>query len=228
MKSTISVLFLLFFPLLSLFAQGEEALIKKVKARLNRVADYEARGRMKIDVSFINAPESEVTVYFKKPDKFRVVKKDGISLLPRGGVSVNMGTLLPDADYTAVGAGQSTVGGTPVKVIKLLPLSEKSDVVLTTLFIDEKNEVVRRAVVTTRENGTYEMEMSYGRFLSWGLPDKVLFSFNAKDYKLPKGLTFEYEKGGKKTPPPKDAKGRVEITYSSYAINKGISDAVFR
>ena len=121
------------------------------------------------------------------------------------------------------------VDGTVTKVVKLLPSEENSDIVLTTLYIEEKSSVIRKAIVTTRESGTYEINLTYGKFIDWGLPDKVIFSFNTKDYKLPKGITFEYEKGGKKkTEDLKDKKGKVEITYSAYSINKGIPDEVFK
>jgi outer membrane lipoprotein-sorting protein len=56
-------------------------------------------------------------------------------------------------------------------------------------------------------------------------------SFNTKDYKLPKGVTFEYEAGEKpvsKEEALKNKKGKVEITYLSYQINQGFSDAVFK
>jgi hypothetical protein len=33
-----------------------------------------------------------------------------------------------------------------------------------------------------------KLEMSYGKYIAYGLPDKVIFSFNTKDYKLPKEL----------------------------------------
>jgi hypothetical protein len=63
------------------------------------------------------------------------------------------------------------------------------------------------------------------------LPDKVVVTFNTKDYKLPKGITFEYEPGEKPVS-PKDAqkskKGKVEITYSGYDINVGLTDAAFK
>ena len=111
-------------------------------------------------------------------------------------------------------------------MVKLLPLSENSDVVLTTMYIDEKNLLIRKASTTTKESGTYDMEMSYGKYSQWGLPDKVVFSFNTKDYKLPKGITFEYDDGSKRPELPKNKKGRVEIIYSSYVINKGVSDAL--
>lgn len=210
------------------FGQDETELVKKVKAKLDKVNDYTAVGRMKIDVSFIDAPESKVVVYYKKPDKFKVKKAGGISILPKSGVSVNMGTLLENENYDIVPGKDTKINGADVKVVKLLPKDENSDVVLTTLYIEEKNAVIRKATVTTKENGSYEIELNYGKYIDWGLPDKVVFSFNAKDYKLPKGITFEYEKGNKKKEEAlKNKKGKIEITYSGYSINKGIDDKTF-
>ena len=70
--------------------------------------------------------------------------------------------------------------------------------------------------------------MSYGKYLAYGLPDYMVFSFNTKDYKLPKGITMEFgDEERPKKDAPKAKKGRVEVTYSSYVINKGVPDAVF-
>jgi outer membrane lipoprotein-sorting protein len=209
-------------------AQNEDALIKKVKAKLDAVNDYQAKGRMIIDVSFINAPESDVVVYFKKPNKLKVKKEGGISLLPKGGVSLNLHTLLSDGQFVVVPAGSAVLEGVAMKMVKLLPLKENSEVVLTTLWIDEREALIRKSSVTTKESGTYDMLLTYGKMKKWGLPDKVVFSFSTKDYKLPKGITFEYEKGGKKAPIPKDAKGSVTILYQRYDINKGVKDEVFQ
>ena len=147
--------------------------------------------------------------------------------MPKGGVSVNLNSLVPDDQFTVVPAGKSVVNGMQTTVVKLLPLTDKGDIVLTTLYIDEKALVIRKTSITTKENGTYEMELDYGKYLNWGLPDKVAFIFNTKDYKLPKGITFEYEKGKKEPPKVENTKGKVEITYTSYQVNKGIADAVF-
>lgn len=213
----------------SLFAQSEEALLQKVKAKMEKVTDYEASGIMKLDVSFIKAPESKVTIFFKRPDKFKVKKADGISILPKGGVSVNTSSLLPVGAYQTIPGGKAVVDGFATTVIKLIPADEASDVVLSTLYIDEKEAVIRKAVVNTKESGGYEVGMSYRKYTAWGLPDKVIFSFNTKDYKLPKGITFEYEKGGAKPveDKAKNKKGTVMISYESYKINKGVSDKNF-
>ena len=44
-------------------------------------------------------------------------------------------------------------------------------------------------------------------------------------------MTFDYDDGGKKEQDPtkmKNKKGRVEISYSNYIINKGVPDSVFQ
>lgn len=219
-----------FFISVNLLAQNENDLVQKLKTKLDKVNDYQAKGKMKMNVSFINAPPAQVDIYYKKPNRFKVKKEGGISILPKGSVSININSLLIGSDFVTVPSGKENIGETETTVVKLIPNDDNSDVVLTKLYIDEKNLVVRKAVVTTRESGTYEIELEYGKFTTWGLPDKVIFSFNAKDYKMPKGITFEYEKGGEKTTPEamKNKKGKVEITYSNYEINKGIPDSVFQ
>lgn len=218
---------------LSLVAQGQDAdkLIRDVRAKLDQVKDYKATGKLKTDVAFLKIPVSNVQVYYKKPNRFKVKKDGGISLLPKNGVSVNLNSLLMAEDYTAVPAGESMLNGVPVKIIKLLPLNDNGDVVLTTMYIDDKKLLIQKAVTTTRDNGTYDMQMSYGKFEKYGLPDKVIFSFNTKDYKLPKGVTFEYDAGETaKTQEEKlkNKKGKVEILYENYLINKGIDDSIFK
>lgn len=211
------------------FSQDMAALVKKVKSKLEQVNDYVATGKMKTDVAFIKAPISNVKVYYKKPNKFRLKRDGGISVLPKGGISVNMSSVLATDNYVALTAGEAQVNGVNTKIVKLLPMNENSDVVLTTLYIDEPNLLIQKAVTTTKENGTYEMQMIYGRYSNYGLPDKVIFSFNTKDYKLPKGITLEFDEA--ETPAQmeklKNKKGKIEITYNSYAVNKGIPDTIF-
>ncbi len=54
-------------------------------------------------------------------------------------------------------------------------------------------------------------------------------TFNTKDYKLPKGITIDYDNGSGKDKDEKleDKKGKVEIVYTGYVINKGVPDSVF-
>lgn len=230
MKQKVTIFLASSFLLLTSFCYAQTAveLVKKVKAKMDKVNDYIATGKMKTDVVFIKAPVANIKSYYKKPNRFKIKRDGGISLLPKGGVSVNVSSLLLSDDYTAIDAGQTTINNIVLKIIKLLPLKENSDVVLTTMYIDEKNLLIRKASTTTKDNGTFDMEMQFGKYADWGLPDKVIFSFNTKDYKLPKGITLEYDDGTKKPELPKNKKGKVEISYSSYVINKGVTDDMLK
>ena len=222
--------FLLFSSIFG-FGQDASSLVQQVRAKLNQVSDYQAIGKLKTDVAFLKIPISKVQVFYKKPNRFRIKKDGGISLLPKGGVSVNLNGLVTNEDFAVVDAGSSVLEGNPVKIVKLLPLSEISDVVITTLYIDEKQLLILKSITTTRDNGTYDMQMKYGKFSKLGLPDQVIFTFNTKDYKLPKGVTFEYESGEKPSASNDklmNKKGRVEITYQEYVINKGLADSIFQ
>ena len=224
------ILFFFLVHSILIHAQDADKLIKEVKAKLNTVKDYQATGKLKTDVAFLKLPISKVQVYYKNPNQFKIKKDGGISLLPKNGMSINLNNLLMQEQFVAVAAGTVTLNSILVKVIKLLPLVENSDLVLTTLYIDDKKLLILKATSTTRDNGTYDMEFQYGKFVQYGLPDKVVFSFQTKDYKLPKGITFEYESGdiAKAAAKSKDKKGKVEITYDQYIINKGLTDQVFR
>jgi outer membrane lipoprotein-sorting protein len=210
-------------------AQDVNTLIQKVKQKLDLVKDYEASGKMKTNVTFLKVPIADIKLYYKKPDKIKFKTSKGMSFIPKGAVSINLNNILSNGKYTAIDAGTDKIGNTVVKVVKLLPEDDNSDVVLSTLYIDETNLLVRRTKTTTRENGTYELELTYGRYSAYALPDKIIFSFNTKDYKLPKGVTFDFDDGTAPKPVDreKSKKGRAEIIFSSYKINAGIPDAAF-
>ncbi len=211
-------------------AQTAEEIIAKVKAKLEKVNDYEAKGKMKTNVVFIKAPIANVKVYYKKPNKLRINNESGISFIPKGSMNINLNNIFINTEgFDLIDMGKEEK--TSFRMIKLLPKDENADVVLSTVYIDEKQSLIRKAKTTTKENGTYELEMTYGKYAAWGLADKVSFKFNTKDYKLPKGITFDYDDGSKKEPNTdklKNKKGEVEIVYSSYIINKGVSDTVFK
>lgn len=223
-KYSLVILFLVFK--LTVKAQTTNEILQKIKMKLEKVNDYEATGKMKTNVAFIRSPLAEVKVYYKKPNKLRIVNENGISFIPKGSVNISLNNVFTDLQkYDVIDAGRDSE---ELRVIKLLPKNDTSDIVLSTLYIDEKSMLVKRSKTTTRENGTYELTMTYGKYSDYGLPDKIIFTFNTKDYRLPKGITLDYddasEKGNDKLV---NKKGTVEIDYSGYSINKGIDNKVF-
>lgn len=226
------IIFFSFFLVASAAAQDVNLLVQKVKAKMEQVNNYEAAGVMKTNVSFLKVPVANVKIYYRKPNQIKIKNEKGISFVPKGAVSINLNNILSNGKYTVLDVGADKVSGKPVRVVKLLPEDDNADIVLSTVYIDETNFVILKSRTTTRDNGSYELEMSYAKYIAYGLPDKIIFSFNTKEYKLPKGITFDFDEGGQEAPKPEDKmknkKGRAEITIKSYSINKGVADAVFQ
>ncbi len=228
-KKSINLLALMLLLIQFEVQAQSNVLIEKVSAKLNIVNDYVAMGIMKTDVAFIKASLGKVKVYYKKPNLLKVKKEGGISLLPKGGVSVTLNSLLNNKQYIAIESGTQVYKGKQLQSIKLIPTDEKLDWVISTLWIDPVDALVYKTFTTTKENGTYEITMEYGQYANYGLPSKIIFGFNTKDYKLPNGITLEFgdEDPAAKQKALRQKKGTIEITYANYVINKGVSNSMF-
>ncbi len=209
--------------------QDVKALLKSVKAKYDLVTDYTATGKMKTNVLFIKAPIATVRIFYKKPDKLRIRNEKGISFIPKGSVNINMNNVLGLNNFEALDGGTEKINGIDCKVVKIFPLSDDENITRATLYINEKENLVQKSVISTKENGTYELLMTFKNYAGYGLPDKVILTFNTRDYKLPKGITVDYDNGTteNKKDKTKSKKGSVEISYSNYVINKGVPDSAF-
>lgn len=227
-NKSIYILGVLLFLQLTLAAQNSPV-VEKVRQKLALVNDYVAEGVMKTDVSFIKASLGKVKVFYKKPNLIKVKKDGGISLLPKGGVSITMNSLLNTDQYISIASGKQLYKGKTLEVYKLVPTDDRLEWVISTLWIDPVESLVYKTFTTTKENGSFEITMEYGDYAAFGLPSKIIFGFNTKDYKLPNGITLEFGDDApvSKEQAKKNKKGTIEITYSKYTINKGLSNASF-
>jgi outer membrane lipoprotein-sorting protein len=227
MKKRGSIVIILVMISSFIFGQTAEQIVNSIKEKLEKVNDYTADGKMRTNVAFLKAPIATIKVYYKKPNKLRIVNESGISFIPKGSMNINLNNILMNtAGFDIIDAGKDTEG---LHIIKLLPKDDDNDIVLSTMYIDDKQMLIRKSKTTTKENGSYELTMNYGKYPDYGLPDKIVFTFNTKDYKLPKGITLDYDDGSKKEERDKlkNKKGTVEIKYSNYVINKGVADNIF-
>ena len=201
-------------------------LLAGVKKKYDLVNNYSAVAQLKTNVLFIKAPVSLVTIYYRKPDKLKIKNQKGVSFIPKGTVNINLNNVLGLQNFEAIDAGTTSIDGITCQILKVFPINDAEEITRATLYIDPARLVVLRSLISTRENGTYEIQMRYGAYTNWGLPDKVVVEFNTRDFKLPKGTTLDYDNGSAKNSSPKGPqKGKVEILYKSYLINKGVTDA---
>lgn len=210
-------------------AQEIQTLLKQVKDKYDKVNDYTANGKMKTNVLFIKAPVATVKIYYKKPDKMKIVNEKGVSFIPKGAININLNNVLGLSNYEAIDGGNEKINGTDCRVVKIFPISDEENITRATLYVDAKQLVIVKSVISTKENGTYELLMTYKNYVAYGLPDKAILTFNTKEFKLPKGISIDYDNGTDKEKQnmEKQKKGKVEITYSDYKINKGVPESVF-
>lgn len=227
----VCVLFLLgiLLPVMAKADSGED-LFYILRNKIAQVKDYTADVRMKIDVSYMRIPILKGTLIFKAPDKMRLERKGGISLLPKKNINLTISNLIPAGKVTIIDLGKTTLSGKTLRVLKVVPEDDAGNIVITKIWVDEERMVTVRAETTTRNDGTVIMNLDFGRYTSYALPDKVTIFMDLKDYKLPKGVTMDYnnvetpETEAKKT---NAQKGTIQISYLKYDINQGIADARF-
>ena len=201
-----------------------DQILDEVKKTFNQVEDYVVDVNIKVDVDFIKVPETQATIYYKQPDKVHLESKS-FAMLPREGLDFSPIGLLKEK-YTAIYEKEDTVSGNKTDVVKVIPLGDESNVVLTTLWIDEAKHFIRKVQSTLKIGGTFSIELKYDNpRMNYPLPSSKIFTFNIERLNLPKGMAGELNKN--KSNDEKKTTGKVYITYSNYKVNKDIPDSVF-
>jgi outer membrane lipoprotein-sorting protein len=212
------------------FSQSKDPdeIINKVVTNFDNVKDYQVDVNIKVDVEFLKVPETKAKIYFKQPDKVHL-EAEGFAMLPKNGMEFSPSSLLKK-EYTAIYEQDVDLNGIKTSVVKIIPIGDQGDVILSTLWIDQKKQVINKVESTTKTNGTFTIEFFYDDKIGDPLPAKIVFSFNLDKMNIPSTITGETnnEKSGKKHKSSDSrTKGRVIVNYSNYKVNKGIPDSVF-
>ncbi len=209
-------------------ASGEQ-LFDSLRKKVLTVKDYTANVKMKINVTYMRIPMLGGILYYKSPDKFKLERNGGLAIMVKKNINLTLSNLIPQGKVTVLDAGNSIVAGKTLRMLKIIPEDDLGQIILAKIWVDESLMLAVRTETTTRNDGTIKMDLQYGKYASYALPDKVTIDLDVKDFKLPKGVTMDYnevkESGPKKE--TKNQKGSIQITYLSYNINKGVNDNVF-
>lgn len=205
-----------------------DLILNKVIDAFKKVEDYEVDVKIKVDVDFLKAPDTEAKIYFKQPDKIHF-ESETFAMLPREGFDFSPNDFLK-RKHTAIYEREDTIENIKTAVIKVIPLGETEDVILSTLWIDQKNNVIRKVESTTKYNGTFSIELKYEhKNLNYPLPSSMIFSFNIDKLNIPRTISGDLgteDKTKKKDSKP-NTTGKVYITYYNYKVNVGIPDSFF-
>ena len=211
------------------FAQTKDGqdIIEKVKKKFSEVKDYQVDVKIVVDVNFLKVPATEAKIFFKQPDKVKI-KSQGFALLPKEGLNFSPHSLFQKA-YTSFYERDELVDGIKCAVVKVIPLGEVSEVILSTIWVDKQKFVIKKVESTTKMNGTFTIDFDYAADGNHPLPTQMLFSFDVSKMNMPLQMGAENqddpdEPKRKKT---KLTKGTVKVSYKNYQINLGIDDSIF-
>jgi hypothetical protein len=224
----LSFFFLYMAAFTQLQGQSANELIHSVYNKLQKGKDYSVQAHIKVDMPLIRILPVDVQIYYKQPDKFRVVSKS-IAVVPRQGFDQLSRMLADTGAFATILQGDGKIGTTVTRIVTIIPLSDTTDLILGKFWIDPVQSVILKSQLTTRSSGTIVTEYFYGSQLACGLPDKMVFSVDAGKFRIPKNVGEEADKSTTDSSDKTDGnkKGRIYITLTNYQVNKGIPDSIF-
>lgn len=203
-----------------------EQLVSALKKKLSAIKDFQVDLGITIELEYLNIPDAKAQYFFKAPNKSRIVS-EGFGLLPKQGIGLPTNDILNVA-HTALISGTEVYEGKKLTKVKIIPTDESSDIILSTLWIEEKSLLIYKVSTSTRK-GTLDMVFSYATpEQKYGLPKSTIVQFVLPQFALPRSLTGDLQKNNRaQKDMKKDVKGKAIVKYSNYKINKGLRDDVF-
>lgn len=205
---------------------SQQASLQGYVNRLNAVADYKADVNVKASIPSISIPVTNAKVYFKKPTKFKVVS-NSIVILPKQGMSDLNAFFANPKKYTQVPGEFKSINGIKTQLITLLPNEETSEIILAKLYVATAEPLLYKAIITTKSSGNFTIDYSYADAKKYALPSRMVFTIDVKKFKMPKSVASNIRSSSTAKPATQDQKGTITISFSNYAINKGIADSFF-
>jgi outer membrane lipoprotein-sorting protein len=206
---------------LTAFAQEltAEKILRNVKANFDAVKDYTAMLTATVDMERLRVPEMKVKIYFKQPNKFKTESKN-TSFLPKNMMDLNPGDMLKKFDASLMGKEES--GGKTFYKIRLITKPEKGKQVRESfVWVDAEHWTITKLEAFPSEGRKIELKVEStvidGKFI---VPSRIFAKF---DFDQNADSTAERIYSPNRMP----KKGSVELKYSDYEVNKGLSDEIF-
>ncbi|MBA4304130.1 MAG: hypothetical protein C0424_07880 [Sphingobacteriaceae bacterium] len=197
-----------------------EQLVRGVYAKMRSVNSYEADMRIDADIPMLRMQQVEGRLVFKQPDKLQV-KSKSLAVLPKQGFADFAKFISDTSAFTAVFSGEEKLGGVLTRMVQVLPGNSRGELILAKLWIDPVRKLVMRSELTYRNSGTVMVDYTYGSQEKYGLPDKLRFSMDVRNMKIPKAMTADLHQKKDKT--DKDAKDPnrpavIEVVLKNYKV----------
>ena len=190
-----------------------------VEKNFNRIHDYKVDITVSVDSPQVHMPRSTATVYFKQPDKVKIVPKEGFVMLPQQVVPSNPVKGLR-SNYKVTYTGNTKVNGADAYVVKMVPRLQVSNGVMK-LYV-EKNRGIILATDSSSGAMSFKTIWTYVSVDSkYWLPSEVRIDM--------KGIFPEkaFDPREMRVRQPQSGTGKAVVKFANYRVNRGIPDSVF-
>jgi hypothetical protein len=206
----------------SIQGQGDAArYLEALEKKYSGLRDYIVDANIHFDIETFKAPDLQAKIYYKVPDKIKVESKR-VLFFPREGGYFNP-SLFRKEDFTILLLEHATQGKQKAVKLRLIPRQTRGNIRDMVLTIDIERNLVRE--VNMEQTGGREVRagIAYGTFGSMELPTRInlLLDFPAIEPEGVKGFSPS-------APGNQRVTGRIEMTYSNYRVNSGLTDEIFR
>jgi hypothetical protein len=191
-----------------------------IEKKYSGLTDYTADVNVHFDIEALKAPDMQARLYFKAPDKMKMDSKR-IFFLPKEGGYFNP-SLFKKKDFDIRLVEHLIYNGRKAVRLKLTPTDTDSHHKGFVLTIDTDRNLIREIKISPSEGREVKGIIEYGRFGNFELPTNINLQL-AMPSDEPSGMR-EFTQFGQK---PKKITGKVEITYSNYQVNVGLTDEIF-
>ena len=191
-----------------------------LQKKYSGLKDYTVDVNVHFDIEGFKAPDMQAKLYCKPPDKMKIESKR-IFFLPKEGGTFNP-SMFRREDFDVKFLDRLTYeGGNAVK-LKLTPKKKKRNGQDFILTVDTDRNLIREMNVSSFEGKEVKALMKYSQFSDFDLPTRIELHLDVPFYE-----SMEIRDFGQSAQPARRVTGRVEITYSNYRVNVGLSDEIF-
>ena len=222
MKKFILIFLVLFLLSPELIRADEEATsyLDLLDKKYSGLKDYTVDVNVHFDIESFKAPDMQGKLYYKAPDKMKVESKR-VFFFPKDGGYLNH-SLLRKEDFDIKLLEHLTYENRKAVKLRLTPKKTKGGTKDLVLTIDADHTLIREMNISQFGGREIKAIIKYGKFDSFELPTDIELQFDS-----PASEPTENKEFGPFMQGVKRATGKVEMTYSNYKVNVGLSDEIF-
>lgn len=192
-------------------------IVKRAADEYDRVQDYAVDARVSVRSPNMRVPETDIKIYYKKPDKLHVESKDGFAALPRQGLMAGnpLREMLKNSELSLAGTERAL--GRECHLVRATYRAENRTT-KARIWIDRERWVVVQMYIDPDSAPSLRLSLWYSKVAGkYWMPSKsqAVIEFAAVDGRPSK----ESKPAGPST---------VTLQFSNYKINTGLSDKIFQ